>query len=108
MANHCEKLVKRLTDKNFKFTNNSANTTSNKTSKRIHFKKNRKRQRKNFIWNQSRWVKKYIFIFLRIENSENNDPGEKLSLHLKLKLTDSIRKLSNKGLSQVNLLLFFT
>ena len=39
MANHCEKLVKRLTDKNFKFMNNSANTTSNKTSKRIYFKK---------------------------------------------------------------------
>jgi len=35
-------------------------------------------------------------------DNDENDNGENLSLQEKVKLTDSIRKLSNKGLSAVN------
>lgn len=101
MANHCEKIVKRLTDKYFKPTTNPLVPSLTKSSKNLE--NNLFQKKKKLILNLNQKSKNYFkkFFSIALSDNEDNETGDNLTLQEKVKLTDSIRKLSNKGLSSV-------
>ncbi len=85
MANHCEKIVKKLIDKHFKQTSNTTNT---KSASKYNFilEKNESKNDSN----------------ADEEEGQNEDDAEDcLQLQEKILLTEKVRKLNNEGLASV-------
>jgi hypothetical protein len=96
MANHCEKLIKKLIDKNFKQTPTVASAKS--SSNEFYIKLN---------LGKEKTASQETKADLKMEDQSDNEESvtsDLLSMTEKMTVTDRIRKLANEGLAAVNII----
>lgn len=98
MASHCEKLVKKTSDKLFKATVNGsgAAATSSNSKDKGKSKSDAKTSGNKNTKDDNEDNEDY-------ESDNENDEKNFLNLQEKMNLTDKIRKLANDGLATVNI-----